>query len=220
MGQGKDACCSTRIHVPLVQEREKEFFELKEMMSEFIKAYVHPMFAILRINYSPLFHFCIKLPYIKQKAEHIRTVFRGLFAFYQRQIDEHLKHIDLDSQEDPKDYAEAFLREQAKRDKAGEQHHYTRNQLVAMCFDLFIAGQNPEVQKKVHEELDSVISSDRIITIDDKSSLPYLNAVICGRGFGASLLLDGCFALGLGATASWRCTIRWAPFTAFFFIHR
>ena len=63
-----------------------------------------------------------------------------------------------------------------------------------MVFDLWLAGQettsttlgwlclylirNPEIQKKVHDELDRVISSDRIITVNDKKKLPYVNAVI------------------------------------------
>jgi cytochrome P450 family 33 len=38
--------------------------------------------------------------------------------------------------------------------------------------------KNPEVQQKLHEELDKVIGGDRLVTLTDKSQLPYLNAVI------------------------------------------
>uniref|UniRef100_A0A914YUU0 Cytochrome P450 n=1 Tax=Panagrolaimus superbus TaxID=310955 RepID=A0A914YUU0_9BILA len=67
-------------------------------------------------------------------------------------------------------------------------------QLYAACLDLWIAGQettsntlawmvmylmlNPEVQKKVHAELDQVIGSDRFITVEDKTQLHYINATV------------------------------------------
>uniref|UniRef100_A0A915N3C1 Cytochrome P450 n=1 Tax=Meloidogyne javanica TaxID=6303 RepID=A0A915N3C1_MELJA len=68
-------------------------------------------------------------------------------------------------------------------------------QLVGVANDLWFAGQettsttlnwgiaflinNPNVQNKVHAELDSIIGDfDRIITTADRPSLPYLNALI------------------------------------------
>ena len=67
-------------------------------------------------------------------------------------------------------------------------------QLYNMCFDLWIAGQETtsstlswemaylmtysNVQEKLHRELDQVIGSDRLITMNDKKNLPYINAVI------------------------------------------
>ena len=63
-----------------------------------------------------------------------------------------------------------------------------------MVFDLWIAGQEttsgtltwlclylinrPEIQAKLHKELDTVIGSDRLVTTSDKNDLHYLNAVI------------------------------------------
>ena len=37
---------------------------------------------------------------------------------------------------------------------------------------------NPEVQKRAQEELDSVIGLDRLPTIEDKPSLPYITALM------------------------------------------
>ena len=37
---------------------------------------------------------------------------------------------------------------------------------------------NPEAQEKLHQELTKVVGSDRIITLDDKMNLPYVNAVV------------------------------------------
>ena len=37
---------------------------------------------------------------------------------------------------------------------------------------------NPEAQKRAQEELDSVIGPDRLPTLDDKPSLPYITALV------------------------------------------
>jgi cytochrome P450 len=36
----------------------------------------------------------------------------------------------------------------------------------------------PEVYKKAQEEIDRVIGSERLVTIDDRGSLPYLECVL------------------------------------------
>ena len=51
----------------------------------------------------------------------------------------------------------------------------TSNTLAWLCIFLI---QNPHVQKKLHAELDEFVGSDRTITLDDKSSLNYVNAVV------------------------------------------
>ena len=38
--------------------------------------------------------------------------------------------------------------------------------------------QNPKIQQKLHKELDEMVGSDRIITLEDKINLNYVNAVI------------------------------------------
>jgi len=42
----------------------------------------------------------------------------------------------------------------------------------------YILAMHPEVQKKVHEELDRVVGPKRLPTIEDQTKLPYLNATI------------------------------------------
>jgi len=71
---------------------------------------------------------------------------------------------------------------------------YSMKQLLSMCRDMWIAGQettsntlswgliylmlDQDLQAKLHEELDSVIGSDRLITMDDKPNLHYTSAVV------------------------------------------
>lgn len=37
---------------------------------------------------------------------------------------------------------------------------------------------NPKVQARAHEELDRVVGQERLPTIEDRSALPYVNAII------------------------------------------
>uniref|UniRef100_A0A1I7UIM5 CYtochrome P450 family n=1 Tax=Caenorhabditis tropicalis TaxID=1561998 RepID=A0A1I7UIM5_9PELO len=112
------------------------------------------------------------------------------YSFFYQQINDHRSKLNFDTDE-VEDYAEAYLKEQKRQ---GDTDLFSDQQLANMCFDLWFAGltttyttltwaiayvlNHSEVQKKIYEELDTVICSDRLITMADKSRLPYLNAVI------------------------------------------
>lgn len=66
-----------------------------------------------------------KLPFFKQSWDRLIDVSHALYAFFQRQIDEHEKNIDFGSDAQPTDYVEAFLKEKAKKDAEGGEHFYT-----------------------------------------------------------------------------------------------
>ncbi|CAP22547.1 Protein CBG01255, partial [Caenorhabditis briggsae] len=115
------------------------------------------------------------------------------FDFFHKQIKAHREKIDLDSDES-QDYAEAYLKEQKRRIKDGDKETFSDKQLSNMCLDLWFAGlsttsitltwtityilHNPDVQKKLHEELDRVVGNNRLISTSDKPELQYMNAVI------------------------------------------
>uniref|UniRef100_A0A1I7T635 Unspecific monooxygenase n=1 Tax=Caenorhabditis tropicalis TaxID=1561998 RepID=A0A1I7T635_9PELO len=125
--------------------------------------------------------------------ERFKKYQKGFSEFFQKQIDEHKKEIDFDLEENS-DYVEAFLKEQRKREAQGDFDTFSTKQLSNMCLDLWFAAlmttsntltwgfaytlNYPEAQKKLHEELDRVIQSDRYITTADKPNLPYTNAYI------------------------------------------
>lgn len=116
-----------------------------------------------------------------------------LDEFYKNQIEEHRKEIDFDS-ETSMDYVESYLKEQKKREKDGDMETFCDKQLVAMVFDLYVAGlitttttltwgvsyylHNPEIQQKIKKELDQVISGPRLISTADRNNLPYMTAFI------------------------------------------
>uniref|UniRef100_A0A182WIH0 Cytochrome P450 n=1 Tax=Anopheles minimus TaxID=112268 RepID=A0A182WIH0_9DIPT len=85
----------------------------------------------------------------------------------------------------------AFLVEMSRA-----QHHssFTDSQLVSLCLDLFQASietissvlgfafqymlHYPDVMQKVQRELDAIVGPDRLPTANDRSQLPYTEAVI------------------------------------------
>uniref|UniRef100_A0AC34FZG3 Cytochrome P450 n=1 Tax=Panagrolaimus sp. ES5 TaxID=591445 RepID=A0AC34FZG3_9BILA len=120
-----------------------------------------------------------------------------LVDYVKMHINEHRETIDFE--EEPRDYIDAFLIEQKKQQiskasgpaKKGE---WSDLQLIGTLIDLFGAGMettstttqmfifyiihNPEIQQKIHEEIDNVIGRDKIITMSDQSKLPYFNACL------------------------------------------
>uniref|UniRef100_A0A914XZY8 Cytochrome P450 n=1 Tax=Panagrolaimus superbus TaxID=310955 RepID=A0A914XZY8_9BILA len=140
-------------------------------------------------SFYPLRH----LPYLKQILEKSFEYESFIGDYCQKQIEAHkkaAKKVSENGKEEPRDYVEAYLREAEKDGK----NDFSEKQLKYILFDMWVAGQetsantlifsllyllhNPNIQDKLHAELDTIIGSDRRITLSDKNSLIYVNAFI------------------------------------------
>ncbi|KAH7727005.1 Protein CYP-33C1 [Aphelenchoides avenae] len=117
-----------------------------------------------------------------------------MYAYFDKQIAEHRERLATEEVIEPKDFVDAYLLEMTRQQESGEPSYFNDMQLRNVILDLFIAGQetttntltwsvlyilhNLHVQDGMHEELDRVIGSDRMVTMADKPKLPYVNAVI------------------------------------------
>ncbi|KAM9296320.1 cytochrome P450 2C20-like [Gastrophryne carolinensis] len=105
-------------------------------------------------------------------------------------IEEHVRTRDPNC---PRDYVDAFLNK-IDEEKDDPSSHFTMESLTMTTFNLFIAGtgttsstlrwllklmmENPEIQKKVQEEIDAVIGPQKSPSLEHRLSLPYTDAVI------------------------------------------
>uniref|UniRef100_A0A8C4VK73 Uncharacterized protein n=1 Tax=Gopherus evgoodei TaxID=1825980 RepID=A0A8C4VK73_9SAUR len=92
-----------------------------------------------------------------------------------------------------RDFIDAFL-EEIEKAKMDPESTFNEDNLIFTVFDLFGAATEtttvtlcwallymlryPDVQRRVHEEIDKVIGRDRSPKIEDQVNLPYTNAVI------------------------------------------
>jgi len=169
--------------------KEDEFYKLKNCINEMMKTFSDPLIAVAVFS-----SFFRKIPPFNTKLNKGIALFNEVFEFLDVQIEQHEKNTDYTTLSESRDFIDAFLMEKTRCDESGETHYFSKDQLRNICVDIWFAGQettthtitwllafvinNPEAQKKMHEELDRVIRNDRMITVADKSQLPYTNAVV------------------------------------------
>lgn len=118
-------------------------------------------------------------------------IFREIQRFMKDAIHEHKSILDYNA---PADFIDKYLVEMEAHNKAGTNTTYSEEDLIVTCMDLFTAGAEstshtiefiimylilyPNVQEKLHEELDRVLQRSRRPNLDDKNSLPYTMAII------------------------------------------
>ncbi|XP_068618762.1 farnesoate epoxidase-like [Battus philenor] len=112
---------------------------------------------------------------------------KSIHTFIKETINDHRKNLDVDN---PKDVIDAFL---VEMNKQGD-NSLTDEELQVVCIDLLEAGvetvkntlvflllyivRDPEVQARLHMEIDNVIGRSRSPTLNDRSKLIYTEAVI------------------------------------------
>ncbi|XP_072943520.1 cytochrome P450 18a1 [Epargyreus clarus] len=144
-------------------------------------------------EYIPLYNY---LPGKAQAQEKVAKNREEMFAFYQTLIDEHRNTLDLDNARDLIDVYLIEIEKAKIEGRAGELFEGRDHelQLKQILGDLFSAGmetikssllwmivfmlRNPDVKRKVQEELDAVVGRERLPTIEDMPSLPYTETTI------------------------------------------
>ncbi|GMT36806.1 hypothetical protein PFISCL1PPCAC_28103 [Pristionchus fissidentatus] len=169
------------------EEHEHELLRNRELQEQLISAAKNPLLTL-----PILFPKSKIIPYLNRLYDNIINIRDEQFAFFEKNIEKHRSHIDY-SNDDCDDFCDAYLKEMERR-KDEEDSSFHEKQFVNVCLDLWSAGMettamtmswgtalllhHPEVQRKLHEEYDRVIGSDRLISMQDKNSLPYTTAYI------------------------------------------
>ncbi|XP_049828789.1 methyl farnesoate epoxidase-like [Schistocerca gregaria] len=113
-------------------------------------------------------------------------------AYFLKTIEEHKATYTPGKK---RDLIDAFLYEMAKaKQDQDENTTFTDNQLLMLCYDMFVAGsettgnslrfaflmmlRHPDVQERVHKEIKEAIGTHRLPTLEDKDRLVYTRAAL------------------------------------------
>ncbi|XP_069877351.1 cytochrome P450 2C21-like isoform X2 [Dipodomys merriami] len=105
-------------------------------------------------------------------------------------VKEHKEALDPSN---PQDFIDYFLI-QVEKEKYNKQSEFTMDNLITTCWDVFSAGtettsttmtyglllllKHPEISVKIQEEIQRVIGRHRSPSMQDRSSMPYTDAVV------------------------------------------
>ncbi|KAI6198216.1 (pine wood nematode) hypothetical protein [Aphelenchoides fujianensis] len=180
--------------------RSDEFYKVKALTADLATIFFDPLLQVLITN-----KYLARLPFIRSKLDHTVDVSNQIQGRLAKIIAEHQQQND---------YAAGGF----------EPHFWLAGQESTSIFLTWGIGfliTNPHVQQKLHDELDRVIGSDRMITTADRNALVYTNAVLieinrrCNLGMniarltskpvelGGCLLPKGSVVVPMVETPSW-----------------
>ncbi|XP_026577541.1 cytochrome P450 2J5-like [Pseudonaja textilis] len=113
-----------------------------------------------------------------------------ILSFVRQEVERHKQYQSL---HDPQDFIDFYLL-QMEKNKDDLNSVYNEENLACCLLELFIAGaettysslmwavlllvNHPDIQEKVHKEIEDVFGASGSISYDDRHKLPYTNAVI------------------------------------------
>nr|XP_037865215.1 cytochrome P450 2C18 isoform X3 [Chlorocebus sabaeus] len=148
----------------------------------------------LRILSSPWIQVCNNFPalidYLPGSHNKVVKNFAYVKSYVLERIKEHQESLDMDN---PRDFIDCFLIKM-EQEKHNLQSEFTVESLIATVTDMFGAGTEttsttlrfglllllkyPEVTAKVQEEIECVVGRNRSPCMQDRSHMPYTDAVV------------------------------------------
>ncbi|XP_069489440.1 cytochrome P450 2A13-like [Ambystoma mexicanum] len=163
--------------------QDKEFHQLLSMIRDTF-ALSSGLWGQLYTMFTSIMS-CVPGPHTKM---HLNL--SSLKRFVEGRVERNRETLDPNA---PRDFIDCFLIKMEKEQQNPATEYVMKN-LVSTVLGLFIAGTEtvsttikhglllllkyPAVQEKIHSEIDSVIGRDRIPCAEDRSKMPYTDAVI------------------------------------------
>ncbi|XP_060041956.1 cytochrome P450 2A13 [Erinaceus europaeus] len=162
---------------------DKEFLSLLRMMLGSFQFTATSTGQLYEMFYSVMKH----LPGPQQQAF---KELQGLEDFISKKVEQNKHTLDPNS---PRDFIDSFLIRMQEEKKNPNTEFYMKN-LVLTTLNLFFAGtetvsttmrygflllmKHPDVEAKIHKEIDQVIGKNRQPKFEDRAKMPYTEAVI------------------------------------------
>nr|XP_020836119.1 cytochrome P450 2C19-like [Phascolarctos cinereus] len=163
--------------------KDQKFLYLMKLLNENVKIVSSPWMKVYN-SFPSLVRY---LPGSHHKA--FKNI-QSILEFILEEVKEHQRTLDPSN---PRDFIDCFLMKM-EQEKQQPQSEFTIEHLVRTVSDLFSAGTEttsttlryglllllkyPEIEGKLHEEIDRVIGRDRGPCMEDRNKMPYTNAVI------------------------------------------
>ncbi|EEB10337.1 cytochrome P-450, putative [Pediculus humanus corporis] len=168
-------------------------FDLNDENLSYLMDLVHEAFRLLDMSGGIL----NQMPFLRFVApdatgyNRVLYVINKLEEFLKKTIHEHKKNLNNEST----DLIDMFLNEMKNgQTNCGKNSSFSDKQLIILLLDLFMAGSEttsnnlsmamlymimyPNIQDKVHENIDSVVTGNRLPNLQDRPLLKYVEAVL------------------------------------------
>ncbi|XP_044124500.1 cytochrome P450 2G1-like [Bufo gargarizans] len=162
---------------------DKEFLQLLSFMNEIFRG-VSSVWGQIYNFYPKVME---KIPGPHQK---MLNAIDGIQEIITKRVEMHKETLDPN---DPRDFIDCFLIKMEQEKNIPETEFHMKG-IVNTTFDMFAAGtetvsttvrygflillKHPDVEERIHEEIDQVIGRNRAPCIEDRSHMPYIDAVI------------------------------------------
>ncbi|KAJ8414581.1 hypothetical protein AAFF_G00037830 [Aldrovandia affinis] len=166
-------------------------FEYKDQRFQFLQHGIDAYFSFISSSKGQLYNIfprlvqCLPGPH-HELFQHLQKI----REYLKLEADQRMENLDSNC---PRDYIEAFLvRMKEQGDAASNEFHY--NNLLSSIWNLFSAGTEstsstlrqslllmmkyPHIQERIQKEIDEVVGSSRMPSIQDRQNMPYTDAVI------------------------------------------